>query len=226
MTLLTGAGLLIRSAWLVQHVDPGFDPRGVLTSRILLPQIHYADPARISRRSRASATRRRAFPACGSRRSAPSFRCRGARCTRRIRAEGTSGRRRRTTANLRLVSSGVFRGDGHSEAGRPRPHDARRRDVAARRDRSTRRSRTSCGPARACRRSSASASTPIVEQAGRAGAARGRRHRRRPARRGAEQAGRSGVLHSGSADAGRAVALHLGARSSSCSRRRTRTSTR
>ncbi|HJQ20226.1 MAG TPA: ABC transporter permease, partial [Gemmatimonadaceae bacterium] len=41
MTLLIGAGLLIRSAWLIQHVEPGFDPRGVLTSRILLPEARY-----------------------------------------------------------------------------------------------------------------------------------------------------------------------------------------
>ena len=41
ITLLVGSGLLIRSAWLMQHVDPGFDPRGVVTARLILPAAHY-----------------------------------------------------------------------------------------------------------------------------------------------------------------------------------------
>ena len=49
MTLLTGSGLLIRSAWLLQRVDPGFDPRGVMTARILLPEARYDNPASIVR---------------------------------------------------------------------------------------------------------------------------------------------------------------------------------
>jgi predicted permease len=48
MALLVGAALLIRSAWLVQRVDPGFEPRGVLTSRLLLPAAQYAGAADIS----------------------------------------------------------------------------------------------------------------------------------------------------------------------------------
>jgi predicted permease len=49
MTLLTGAGLLIRTAWQVQHVDPGFSPSHVLAARLLLPAARYADPASIVR---------------------------------------------------------------------------------------------------------------------------------------------------------------------------------
>ena len=37
MTLLVGAGLLIRSALLIQKVEPGFDARGIYTARVLLP---------------------------------------------------------------------------------------------------------------------------------------------------------------------------------------------
>jgi putative ABC transport system permease protein len=43
MTLLVGAGLLIRSAWLIQKVEPGFDPRGVHTARVLLPEARYPE---------------------------------------------------------------------------------------------------------------------------------------------------------------------------------------
>jgi predicted permease len=43
MALLTGAGLLIRTAWELGHVDPGFDSGHVLTAQVLLPPSHYAD---------------------------------------------------------------------------------------------------------------------------------------------------------------------------------------
>ena len=42
MTLLVGSGLLIRSALLLQKVEPGFDPRGVETARIMLPEAGYS----------------------------------------------------------------------------------------------------------------------------------------------------------------------------------------
>jgi putative ABC transport system permease protein len=44
--LLTGAGLLIRSAVALQRVNPGFDPSGVFTARFTLPEQSYADPVR------------------------------------------------------------------------------------------------------------------------------------------------------------------------------------
>src|SRR5213075_3263930 len=49
ITLLVGSGLLIRSAWLMQRVDPGFDPRGVLTARLILPGAHYPTATAITR---------------------------------------------------------------------------------------------------------------------------------------------------------------------------------
>ena len=48
MTLLTGSGLLIRTAWQLQHVDPGFKPSHVLAARVLLPPTGYADSAHIA----------------------------------------------------------------------------------------------------------------------------------------------------------------------------------
>jgi putative ABC transport system permease protein len=49
MTLLIGAGLLIRTAWHLQRVDPGFRPTNVLTARLLPPRARYSDPALTTR---------------------------------------------------------------------------------------------------------------------------------------------------------------------------------
>jgi predicted permease len=43
LLLLVGAGLLIRSFALLQQVDPGFDPRGILTFDLWLPDSQYAE---------------------------------------------------------------------------------------------------------------------------------------------------------------------------------------
>jgi predicted permease len=41
ITLLIGSGLLLRSAWMIQHVDPGFDPSGLFMARVVLPPAQY-----------------------------------------------------------------------------------------------------------------------------------------------------------------------------------------
>jgi putative ABC transport system permease protein len=46
LVLLIGAGLLIRSLWLLRKVDPGFDPRGVTTLTIRLPKASFEDKTR------------------------------------------------------------------------------------------------------------------------------------------------------------------------------------
>jgi putative ABC transport system permease protein len=49
LTLLIGAGLLLRSFARLQRVDPGFDARDLLTAHISLPQVRYpSDTARIA----------------------------------------------------------------------------------------------------------------------------------------------------------------------------------
>jgi putative ABC transport system permease protein len=45
LMLMTGAGLLVRSALLVSHVDPGFDTSNVIVGRVGLPDAGYHDPA-------------------------------------------------------------------------------------------------------------------------------------------------------------------------------------
>jgi putative ABC transport system permease protein len=42
--LLAGAGVMIQSFWKLAHAPVGFDPRGVLTMRVTLPQYKYARP--------------------------------------------------------------------------------------------------------------------------------------------------------------------------------------
>ncbi len=52
LVLLVGAGLFLRSFMALQGVDAGFDPQGVLTVRLALPQERYGEPSK-----RASAMR-------------------------------------------------------------------------------------------------------------------------------------------------------------------------
>ncbi len=44
LILLIGAGLMIRSFWKLQHVDPGFDTSNILTMGIGLPSTKYPEP--------------------------------------------------------------------------------------------------------------------------------------------------------------------------------------
>jgi putative ABC transport system permease protein len=48
MTLLTGSGLLIRTAIHLQQVNPGFKPANLMTARLLLPGARYRDPVLIA----------------------------------------------------------------------------------------------------------------------------------------------------------------------------------
>jgi putative ABC transport system permease protein len=48
LVLLVGAGLLIRSLWLLRRIDPGFEARNVVTMSVVLPRTRYTEPARRS----------------------------------------------------------------------------------------------------------------------------------------------------------------------------------
>ena len=47
LVLLVGAGLLIRSSLALQRVQPGFEPRGVISARLSLPSADYAEEGRV-----------------------------------------------------------------------------------------------------------------------------------------------------------------------------------
>ncbi len=46
LVLMVGAGLMVRSLWQLRRVDPGLDPRNVLTMSLAIPQARYAEPSR------------------------------------------------------------------------------------------------------------------------------------------------------------------------------------
>jgi len=70
LVLLAGAGLLLRSLAALGEVQPGFDPAGVMTATITLPQAQYKEPAKQIAFFRAALSRLSSLPgatsvACG-----------------------------------------------------------------------------------------------------------------------------------------------------------------
>ncbi len=62
LILLVGAGLMIRSMWLLQRVDAGVDPDNVLTMSIVMPETKYEKPEQQLRFYEAVLERVRALP--------------------------------------------------------------------------------------------------------------------------------------------------------------------
>lgn len=60
--LLTGAGLLIRSFFQMQQVDPGFESTNVLTAQLPIPDKHYPDPMQLNAYLRQVVDRVQALP--------------------------------------------------------------------------------------------------------------------------------------------------------------------
>jgi len=49
LMLLIGGGLLLRTVWRLNHIDPGFDERNALAVTVQLPEKKYAEPKEIAR---------------------------------------------------------------------------------------------------------------------------------------------------------------------------------
>jgi putative ABC transport system permease protein len=108
MTLLVGAGLLIRSALLIQTVAPGFDARGVYTARVMLPAGQYADSSEIvrfyERLHRAAAE----HPSIGSASLVSIVPLSGSNASVGVTKEGQGPEETALLANLRIATQGYF----------------------------------------------------------------------------------------------------------------------
>lgn len=56
LVLLIGAGLLLRTLGHLRNINPGFDPKGVMTATVALPATEYSDPAKQAAFLRAALT--------------------------------------------------------------------------------------------------------------------------------------------------------------------------
>jgi predicted permease len=108
ITLLVGSGLLIRSAWLMQRVNPGFDPRGVLTARLILPEARYPDGASIARAYENIRANAANIPGVASAAIVSVVPLSGSSMHSSVTAAGIEPGAKMPTANLRLASAGYL----------------------------------------------------------------------------------------------------------------------
>jgi predicted permease len=108
ITLLVASGLLIRSAWKMQRVDPGFDPRGVLTARLILPAAHYPTPETIIRAYSAIRDEAARIPGVTAAALTSVVPLSGSSMQSSIQAEGRPIDDKAPQTNLRFISSGYF----------------------------------------------------------------------------------------------------------------------
>jgi predicted permease len=108
ITLLVASGLLIRSAWKMQRVDPGFDPRGVLTARLILPAAHYPTPESIIRAYTAIRDEAARIPGVTRAALTSVVPLSGSSMQSSIQAEGRPIDDKAPQTNLRFISSGYF----------------------------------------------------------------------------------------------------------------------
>lgn len=108
LALLVGAGLLVRSAWRIQHVDPGFEPRGVYTARLLPSGDIYPTGAHIVRLFDEIRAQTAALPGVESVALTSVVPMSGSTTQSNIRVEGQAKSDREKTVNLRISSDGYF----------------------------------------------------------------------------------------------------------------------
>jgi len=108
ITLLVGSGLLIRSAWLMQRIDPGFDPRGVLTARLILPGARYPTAAGITRAYGAIRDEAARIPGVQSAAITSVAPLSGSSMQSSVQAEDRPIDDKSPQANVRFTSSGYF----------------------------------------------------------------------------------------------------------------------
>ncbi len=114
LMLLVGAGLLIKSFYLLQRVDPGIDPNHVLTMRVALPASKYSQRERMVAFYRELVQRVEALPGALSAGVVSWLPVSGQRMTTRLAIEGrpapTSGEELAT--DYRVISPDYFRAVG------------------------------------------------------------------------------------------------------------------
>jgi putative ABC transport system permease protein len=108
LALLVGAGLLVRSAWQIQHVDPGFEPRGIYTARLVPSAQLYPKNEQIVRLFDGIRDEAARIPGVQSVALTSVVPMSGSRMASSILAEGEQTRTRDQTANLRMTSDGYF----------------------------------------------------------------------------------------------------------------------
>ena len=108
IALLVGSGLLIRSAWKMQRVDPGFDPRGVLTARLILPEAHYPTPAAIIRAYGTIRDEAARIPGVTAAALTSVVPLSGSSMQSSVQGEGRPIDDKSPQANVRFTSSGYF----------------------------------------------------------------------------------------------------------------------
>ena len=119
ITLLVGSGLLIRSAVLMQRVDPGFDARGVLTARLLLPEARYSTADAVTHFYATLRDEAARMPGVQSAALASVVPMSGSTMVSPILGEGQTVSGEQPSANLRIASDGYFATMGmHLLAGR------------------------------------------------------------------------------------------------------------
>ena len=128
LPLLVGAGLLIRTALHLQRVDPGFDPRGVLTARVSLPRTADEDPRAVSRTLESVVEELERSPGVASAALTTQVPLGpGGNSNGLVAEAATLDITKAVDSRLRIVTRGLPPDDGDPAPARPRLRCARRR---------------------------------------------------------------------------------------------------